>query len=65
MIQGFWKVFFLNHHNFFIRLEDELKILREIYSQHMKISEETLEKSYKNKVQIYEITDFSAFFWFF
>jgi len=32
------------------RLEDELKILREIYSQHMKISEETLEKSYKNKV---------------
>jgi len=31
-------------------LKDELKILRKIYEEHMRVSEETLEMSYKKKV---------------
>eukprot|EP00091_Calanus_sinicus_P022705 TRINITY_DN7330_c0_g1_i11.p1 TRINITY_DN7330_c0_g1~~TRINITY_DN7330_c0_g1_i11.p1 ORF type:complete len:288 (+),score=112.06 TRINITY_DN7330_c0_g1_i11:681-1544(+) len=32
------------------RLKDELKILRKIYEEHMRVSQETLEMSYKKKV---------------
>ena len=34
------------------RLKDELKILRKIYEEHMRVSEETLEMTYKKKVKI-------------
>ena len=33
-----------------IRLKEELKKLREIYEEHMRVSEETLETNYKKKV---------------
>ena len=34
----------------FLRLKDELKVLRKIYEEHMRVSQETLEMTYKKKV---------------
>ena len=35
---------------FLVRLKDELKVLRKIYEEHMRVSQETLEMTYKQKV---------------
>ena len=35
---------------FLFRLKDELKVLRKIYEEHMRVSQETLEMTYKQKV---------------
>ena len=35
-----------------IRLKEELKIIRKIYEEHMSVTEETLERTYKKKVKI-------------
>ena len=35
----------------FLRLKEELKTLREIYEEHMRVSEETLDINYKKKVK--------------
>ena len=42
-----------NHNNQceVLRLKEELKALREIYEEHMRVSEETLETNYKKKVE--------------
>jgi len=38
------------------RLKDELKVLRKIYEEHMRVSQETLEMSYKKKISDLEVS---------
>merc|ERR1712002_1413494 len=38
------------------RLKDELKVLRKIYEEHMRVSQETLEMTYKKKISDLEVS---------
>jgi len=38
------------------RLKDELKVLRKIYEEHMRVSQETLEMTYKQKISDLEVS---------
>jgi len=38
------------------RLKEELKILRKMYEEHMRVSEETLEMTYKKKISDLEVS---------